>query len=101
MTRTYGFWIVLATSVAFVALGECSVARASCGDYVVLKGQQHDASVPLPDRAESPSRHPSMPIRMPCKGPGCSQNQLPITPPPSVPVPVGEEYWGQADVICP
>jgi hypothetical protein len=72
-----------------------ATARASCGDYIMLGSQGQGPSASLgdmsahtdPSRTQGPS-----PMRAPCSGPTCSQQSIPIAPPPAT-NPVEEERW--------
>jgi hypothetical protein len=99
MVQLRSFWMFLVASVALAVLGEGSTALAGCGDYVVIGGQEHANPAPMTHHAEQSSEHSSIPERMPCKGPGCSQSQLPFTPPFSAPVQIPEEHWGAAATL--
>jgi hypothetical protein len=79
-------------------LGWCApaVARAGCGDYVVLDSHPalaaaaaHDSPTAVPQPRPTPMRHPA-----PCHGPMCSRGSLPpwnAVPP----APTPSEQWGQ------
>jgi hypothetical protein len=69
-------------------------AEASCGDYLMLKGQ-HENGSPAPNATtddSSKSQTPRSPT--PCHGPFCSgSHQLPPLA-PLAPAPVSADEWG-------
>jgi hypothetical protein len=84
-------------AVPILALLSCapSVARASCGDYVVMRGPHAEAAMPPGPwhSAEAP-----VPVRpdphKPCSGPNCSRGPVvPSLPAPTVGPPAPHE-WG-------
>src|SRR5262245_60656113 len=93
------WWPIVPAVLLGAWLGAPSVARASCGDYVVIGGQpargQHSGmtppTVPLDHR---PLPVPAPDHRGPCHGPSCSgAPAMPVPPAPAPTGPHGEE-WG-------
>jgi hypothetical protein len=90
------WWLLLPAAL----LGAPPVARASCGDYVVIggqpaRGQHHSGMTP----ATAPSDNQPAPApdhRRPCHGPSCSGAPTPVQPASPAPAPTGPHgtEWG-------
>jgi hypothetical protein len=73
--------VMIAAGVMLFTLGSASAARAGCGHYVSIRGEQK-----LPPDLTSGQDLPAPFHPVPCSGPRCSQGQPPMTPPPAVAV---------------
>jgi hypothetical protein len=68
-----------------------SVARAECGDYVVMGGTAARISSAPHQPPMTPGDH-----RLPCSGPNCSRHIPPAAPAPVAPSTPSSEHWGCA-----
>jgi len=70
-----------------------SVARASCGDYVVTRLAPADQAMAPHQQHPADAPAPAKPYK-PCNGPGCSHAPtVPLVPVPTV-VPPAAQEWG-------
>lgn len=83
---------------AFLAVAACifmpGSLRASCGDYLHILPQDGSAAT---DASPVPDGHPSNHGKLPCRGPNCSKNSVPMAP--VVPVPPGGSQPVPTDVL--
>lgn len=84
MRRVNSLWVAVGLALAGLALPS---AHANCGYYVHTGGEllANTAGKPRPDTQPVPVKH--------CSGPACSESPLPLSSPPSSPVPVEDPRW--------
>src|SRR5262245_38619137 len=94
MVPSRGYWLLFTVSAALVVLGDVPSARASCGDYVTIRGEEKAQRERKLDHLRSPfsADHPA-PLPRTCSGPSCSQKQLPFGPPASAPFSLEDDRW--------
>lgn len=103
LVRVFPIWVRLFAMafVAFIASGLAapSTAKASCGDYVTVGGQQngHGTTDMVPPGTSKPCQQcpqkPSQPGKAPCRGPECSGGETPLPVPPSTGLERVPENW--------